>query len=170
MRNWDCCSKIITNGFTITSLFAAKNRQVSEELVQEVFYRIVRYRHTYRKKGNFVTCMYTIARNARIDYFREHSVQTDLLEETNDIISSDPNPHEQYEHESEIDLVRKAIAALPEDKREVIIMSRFNNMRYEEIGKVLGCIVGAVKVRVYRAIRELTKIYFRMAGETSHVV
>ncbi|MFC1692326.1 RNA polymerase sigma factor [Candidatus Latescibacterota bacterium] len=149
-------------------LLETKNRQVSEDLVQDVFYRMLKYRHTYHSEGKLMSWMFKIARNARIDYFREHSVQSDLIEEGDDFVSSDPNPEEKYEQESEIDLLRKAIDELPVDKREVIIMSRFNNMRYEEIGKVLGCTVGTVKVRVYRAIKELTNIYFKLAGETGH--
>ena len=149
-------------------LFKTKNQQVSEDLVQDVFYRMLKYRHTYHRDGKLMSWMFRIARNARIDYFREHSVQPDLIEKEDDFLSSDPNPEEKYEQKSEIDLLRKAIDELPTDKREVIIMSRFNNMRYEEIGKVLGCTSGTVKVRVYRAIRELTKIYFNLAGETGH--
>ncbi len=149
-------------------LFQTKNRPASEDLVQDVFLRILKYRHTYRDNGNFKTWMYTIAYNARIDYFREHSTQPDQLIETDELISSDPNPEEKYEQESDIKLLRKALTVLSEDKREIIIMSRFNKMPYEEIGKVLGCTVGTVKVRVYRAIRELTKIYFTLEGETSH--
>ena len=149
-------------------LLGTKNRQASEDLVQDVFFRMLKYRHTYRDKANFMTWMYAIARNARIDYFREHSAESEQLIDADDLISSDPNPEEEYESQSDIDLLRKAMAELPEDKREVILMSRFNNMRYEEIGKVLDCNVGTVKVRVYRAIRELTKIYFNLAGEKNY--
>ena len=148
-------------------LFETKNQQVSEDLVQDVFYRMLKYRHTYRNEGNIMTWMYKIARNARIDYCRKHNIQPDQLEENN-FINSDSNPEEIYVHESEIDLLRKAVDELSEDKREIIIMSRFNNMRYEEIGNVLGCTVGTVKVRVYRAIKELTNIFFKLAGETGH--
>ena len=149
-------------------LLNIKSRQVSEDLVQDVFFRMLKYRHTYRDKANFKTWMYTIARNARINYFREHNTRPEQLIDADDFVSSDPNPEEEYESQSDIDQLRKAMEELPEDKREVIIMSRFNNMRYEEIGKVLGCSVGTVKVRVYRAVRELTKIYLKLAGEKSY--
>jgi len=54
---------------------------------------------------------------------------------------------------------------LPEDKREVLVLSRFQNLRYEEIARILECEVGAVKVRVYRAVRQLEQIYNELAGE-----
>ena len=144
------------------------NRQASEDLVQDVFLRMLKYRHTYRDEGSFDTWMFSIARNARINYLRKNSVQYELLDETDNLVSSDPNPEEVYDHECDIAVLEKAMAVLPEDKREVILMCRFNNLRYEEIGKILGCTVGTVKVRVYRAMKELTEKYFELTGGKRH--
>ena len=60
------------------------------------------------------------------------------------------------------------MAELPDDRREIILMSRFNHIPYKEIGEVLGCTVGTVKVRVFRAMKELTEKYFKLAGEKSY--
>ena len=58
------------------------DRAASEDLVQDVFVRILKYRHTYRDDGNFETWMFRIARNARADYFRRRSTtQTVALED-----------------------------------------------------------------------------------------
>ena len=140
------------------------NRQASEDLVQDVFLRMLKYRHTYRDDGSFDTWMFSIARNARIDYLRKNSVQYELLEKTDNLVSSDPNPEEILDHECDIAILEKAMAELPEDKREVIILCRFNNLRYEEIGKILGCTKGTVKVRVFRALKELSEKYFKLSG------
>jgi RNA polymerase sigma-70 factor (ECF subfamily) len=64
-----------------------------------------------------------------------------------------------------VELLQKAMAALPEDKREVLVLSRYQNLKYHEIGEILGCEVGAVKLRVYRAVRALTQIFQEMSGE-----
>jgi len=48
---------------------------------------------------------------------------------------------------------------------ELLVLSRYQNLKYEEIAGILGCDVGAVKVRVYRAVRALGQIYFELAGE-----
>ena len=52
-----------------------------------------------------------------------------------------------------------------ENCSEVLVLSRYQNLAYEEIASILGCEVGAVKVRVYRATRALGQIYFELAGE-----
>jgi RNA polymerase sigma-70 factor (ECF subfamily) len=51
------------------------------------------------------------------------------------------------------------------EKREVLVLSRFQNLKYEQIADILACDVGAVKVRVYRAIKALSQIFFELAGE-----
>ena len=145
-----------------------RNRQVSEDLVVDVFLRMLKYRHTYKDEGSFLAWMYAIARNTRIDYYKGHNNQSEFMEEPDNLTSNTPNPGEEYENKDDIMLLRRAMADLPDDRREVILMSRFNNMRYKEIGEVLGCTVGTVKVRVYRAMKDLTERYFRLAGEKSY--
>jgi RNA polymerase sigma-70 factor (ECF subfamily) len=120
---------------------------------------MLKYRHTYRTDGTFKTWMFSIARNARKDFLREHRAEYDSIDESNDFPSGEPNPEERLVHEDDVRLVRRALDGLPEDKREILIMSRFQDMKYEEIGNVLGCSVGAVKVRVFRALRALTDSY-----------
>ena len=64
-----------------------------------------------------------------------------------------------------IALLRQALAELAPEKREVLVMSRFNELKYEEIASVLKIEVGTVKVRVYRAMRELSDRFFALCGE-----
>jgi RNA polymerase sigma-70 factor (ECF subfamily) len=54
---------------------------------------------------------------------------------------------------------------LPVDKREVLLLARFGEMRYEHIGELLGISVGAVKVRVHRALKELREAYRAVEAE-----
>jgi DNA-directed RNA polymerase specialized sigma24 family protein len=54
---------------------------------------------------------------------------------------------------------------MPRDTREVLIMSRFLELKYDEIAAALDCEVGAVKVRVYRALRELGDRFFALTRE-----
>jgi RNA polymerase sigma-70 factor (ECF subfamily) len=56
---------------------------------------------------------------------------------------------------------------LAPDKREVLILSRFNFKKFEEIAAILGCPVGTAKVKAHRAIRELRKIYVSLMSEAA---
>ena len=65
------------------------------------------------------------------------------------------------------ELVRQALLRLPAERREVLVLSRYEYKSYDEIARVLDCSVGAVKVRVHRAMKQLREIYLDMAGEVS---
>jgi RNA polymerase sigma factor (sigma-70 family) len=64
-------------------------------------------------------------------------------------------PRDAVSEEQESALLRRALLQLPEEKRELILLSRFQELKYEEIGKLLGCDANTVKVRVFRAMKEL---------------
>lgn len=145
------------------------NRALSEDLVQDVFFRILRYRHTYDEKHPFTAWMYQIARNAHVDHMQKRRGETPLPEavgrDWEEPVSRTPNADELFGRRQEIGLLRKALQALPEDKREVLVLSRYQDLKYEEIARIMGCEVGTVKVRVFRAMRALGEIFHEMAGE-----
>jgi RNA polymerase sigma-70 factor (ECF subfamily) len=140
------------------------SRPVSEDLVQEVFLRMLKYRHTYRGEGQFACWMYQIARNARTDHFRKWK-PTGELPEDDAMPSHEPSASDRLEESQQHDLVRAALDRLPDDKREVLLLARYQRLRYEEIAQILGCTVGTVKVRVHRAMKDLRTTYFRLAGD-----
>ena len=62
-------------------------------------------------------------------------------------------------------LLQCAMFRLPEEKREVLVLSRYQEMKYDQIAELLGCEVGAVKVRVHRALKELREIFVKLSSE-----
>jgi RNA polymerase sigma factor (sigma-70 family) len=148
------------------------DRDLSEDLVQDVFFRMLRYRQTYDPKHTFTAWMYQIARNASVDHARKKKPEIPIdagsvNEEWNAMpepVSMVPGAEEQLRKRQEVRLLRRALDRLPEDKREILILSRFQNLKYDEIATVLGCETSTVKVRVYRATKALGEIYFELAG------
>lgn len=139
---------------------------VSEDLVQEVFLRVLKYRHTYRGQSQFRTWLYQIARNARADHYRKRWRESELDDEMGRTVPSPaPAVSEVLAESQEAELIREALQQLPDDKREVLVLSRYHDMRYEEIGRVLGCTEGTVKVRVHRAMKELRAAYDALVRE-----
>lgn len=136
------------------------NREQSEDLVQEVYFRILRYRHTYDAKQPFTAWMYQIARNAKIDQLQKRRPETP--HEKDDIPSGSMRIDDKLSRDQELQLLRRALDMLPDDKREVLVMSRYQELKYEEIACILGIEVGAVRVRVFRAVRALAEIYTQL--------
>lgn len=150
-----------------------RHREQAEDLVQEVFFRILRYRTSYDPDQSFTAWMYQIARNAGVDQVRKFrptevvDIET-YAERRSEFVSDLPGPEESVSRGQDLALLRRAMDQLPEDKREILVLSRFQGMKHEDIATVLGCEAGTVKVRVYRAIRALEQIYFTLEKEKSH--
>jgi RNA polymerase sigma-70 factor (ECF subfamily) len=146
-----------------------RNRELSEDLVQDVFFRMLRYRASYDPKQSFSAWMYQIARNASVDQAQKRRGEVVGIDEFDDRrpepATDSPGPAEAAEKLQDLALLRRALDRLPSDKREILVLSRFQDMKYEEIASVLGCEVGAVKTRVFRAVRALEQIYHTLAKE-----
>jgi len=141
------------------------NRSLSEDLAQEAFFRVLKYRHTYQAGANFRAWLYQIGRNVYADHLGKHKPEVALPQEAGQIRGGEIPPDREFQKKQEAALVRKALAEMTGDKQEVLILSRFQEMKYEEIASVMQCEVGTVKVRVYRAMRELTDRFFALSGE-----
>lgn len=141
------------------------SRSGSEDLVQEVFFKILKYRHTYRGESKFTVWMFRIARNARVDYLKKRKRKADQDVEQDTLLSEDANPGQKYEQKQEIQLLRLALSRLQSQDREVLLLSRFQNIKYKEIAEILGCLEGTVKARVHRATKKLRDIFWELSGE-----
>lgn len=145
------------------------DRHVSEDLVQDAFMRILKYRNTFRGGSSFVPWMFRIARNACADYLRRAATsavaEADVDVEA-DVASNLPATDVHAAGDQRADLVRRALLSLPVQGREVLVLSRYEFKTYEEIAGALGCSVSAVKVRAHRAMKQLRKAYFELSQET----
>lgn len=141
-------------------------RTLSEDLVQLVFYRILKYRHTYRDEGKFSAWMYHLARKVAADHFRKHrpSESTSFHEaEVEQVPDGALNSGEQAEKEDDLQLMRTAFAQLPVDQREILTLHRFQRLAHGDIARLLDCSVGAAKVRLHRAVKSLRETYLRLS-------
>jgi RNA polymerase sigma factor (sigma-70 family) len=135
-----------------------QDRTISEDLVQEVFLRILRYRQTFRPGTAFRTWMYQIARNTRLDQVRKTRPESPFVSEP----VACPSLSDSAQRQQEAAMLQHALMHLPEDKRELLVLSRFQELKYDEIARLLGCEVGAVKVRVHRALQQLRQIFLQL--------
>jgi RNA polymerase sigma-70 factor (ECF subfamily) len=110
--------------------------------------------------------MFHIARNVRLDHYRDHPPET-LLAEDGPVALESPAtaPGQRLEEEQQTTLLKRAMFRLPAEKREVLVLSRYHEMKYAQIAEVLGCETGAVKVRVHRALKELREIFLKLSSE-----
>ena len=139
------------------------DRHAAEDLVQDIFVRILKYRSTYRDGGSFETWLYRIARNARADFFRSRKPLAPIDDEVLERPETSAGPIRRLEAERDRARLERALMMLREDKRELIVLARFSGMKHEQIAELLGIDVGAVKVRIHRAVRELREIFLELS-------
>lgn len=141
---------------------------LAEDLTQEVFFRMLKFRGTFQKDARFTPWMYQIARNVHVDHMRRKQTEMPLYD---DRMELDREPHDpgltpelNMLRGSDLAILRKALMRLPAERRELLVLSRWQNLRYEEIAAIVQCEPAAVKTRVFRAMRQLSEIFFRMSG------
>jgi RNA polymerase sigma factor (sigma-70 family) len=79
-------------------------------------------------------------------------------------------PGDPAQQRQESELLHKALMELPEEKRELLVLCRFQELPYEDVARLVGCGVATVKVRIHRAMQELREIFHQLqaapAGST----
>jgi RNA polymerase sigma factor (sigma-70 family) len=152
--------------------FRLTGRQaLAEDLVHEVFLRMIRYRDTWQAanahdSGAFDAWMYRIARNTLVDHSRKHRHEVPSGDEHIETVPSErPTPFDTTAKRQDLALLYRALRELPEDKRELLVLTRFEGLSHEQIGRILGCEAGTVKGRVFRAMKELGSIYSDLCRE-----
>lgn len=146
-------------------------QEASEDLVHEVFMRMIRYRHTYEASSEtgldgFEAWMYRIARNTLADQRRKHRLETPAGEgELEAMPSGRLNPFETATKQQDLALLYRAMRQLSDDKRELLVLARFQGLSYDQIGKIVGCEANTVKGRMFRAMKELSELYSNLSQE-----
>ncbi len=149
------------------------NQAVAEELAQEVFLRVYRSRESYRAEAKFSTWLYRIATNLGVNYARDHryerSAQSVYLDQpdaetgtTPDVADSRLTAEQGLLRAERLAGIRGAVLALPERQRQAVLMHKYQEMDYREIGAVLKLSESATKsllFRAYQTLRERLKEY-----------
>jgi RNA polymerase sigma-70 factor (ECF subfamily) len=146
------------------------NRTVAEDLVQEVFMRVLKYRSTFRDDGRFETWLFRIARNARADYYRSRGSIEQMSDDGVDKPSSEVSALHRLERDRDVARLQRALLLLRDDRRELIVLARYREMTHEQIANVLGIEPGAVKVRLHRAVKDLRDIFLQLSERPSWTV
>jgi len=141
------------------------NRALSEDLVQETFMRILAYRTSFSGNSSFRSWLYRIAKNAAVDHYRKNkhaNKQDELFEEQ---LAGLDDLTEKMEIEQKQTLFSKALDSISSEHREIIILSRYQQLKYDEIAELLDCNLNTLKTRMRSAINQLRKNYQLLCSE-----
>jgi len=126
----------------------------AEDLVQDTFVRLYKYRHKYEPKAKFTTFLYMMARQVRMDHLRKVRRRTELA----DTLKTEAEREEdeaRQDSESRRPDAEALLNCLSDEMREAVVMSIYRGMKYSEISDVTGVPVGTIKSRVFTAMRKM---------------
>ncbi len=145
-----------------------KNRNLAEDLTQEVFMKVFRFRESYAGDGKFTTWLWSIARNTTIDYFRK---KKDFL--LDDLLSPDSGegatiesisdgkvegPEAELIEKSDALMIRECMDKLPPKQKEALTLRVFSELSYDEIASAMNISKANVKSLIFRAKEKLIKL------------
>jgi RNA polymerase sigma factor (sigma-70 family) len=132
------------------------NASEAEELAQETFVRVWQQRDRFRATAEFRPWVFAIAINLarnRLRWWRRRPIVA--LEEWTERDPAGPSPENPLEQSERAAAVRDAIAALPTELREAIVLFEYQQMSHAEIAAAVGATPKAVETRIYRAREKL---------------
>ena len=124
----------------------------AEDLTVETFWRAYRAHARFRPDGNFGAWLRRIATNAALDHLRSSRAYVELPED----LPADPAPDSAAQNESRT-AIRRALISLPPRFRVVLQLGLIEDESYRAIGEALGISESAVKLRMFRGVRQLRK-------------
>jgi len=137
------------------------NRAVAEDLFQEVWLRVLEKGHQYDGRNRFVTWLMSIGHNVAVDYLRKRSPSS--LDEMKDPENGapfepeagGPSPLDMAVAQEQHEMFDAALSRVPPLFREVLVLRFQEQMKLEEIAKLIRIPVATVKTRIYRGVMAL---------------
>jgi len=151
-------------------LRSTRRPDTAEDLLQEVFLRVVRKAGTYRRQAKFTTWLYTIARNLSIDHARKMSHRKEASLDApvggcegegqtyvNLVPDKRPIADRRISNRQFAARLYEALDGLPEEQREVFLMRQFQQLKFREIAEIVGIPENTVKSRMRYALEALRR-------------
>ena len=150
------------------AVYLTRNGSEAEDLVQETYLRAFRFSHRFQPGTNLRAWMFQILRNTFLTFYRHREREPTFLDEGDldtekETMFHDAPPKDGTTVEAETDLAR-ALAQLPEEFRTILLLAQVEGLPLEEVAQVMGCPVGTVKSRIFRA-KERLRGFLKDYGE-----
>jgi RNA polymerase sigma-70 factor (ECF subfamily) len=142
------------------------DEELAKDLFQETFLRVFKSSRTYKpaarngRSASFTAWLYTIARNVCRKHWGRELIEERITESAWKTIEEgvptlNATLQKTRTDEELGEKIKQALDSLPESQREVVILHKYQGLSYPQIAQVLGCSVGSVKQRAFRAYQSL---------------
>jgi RNA polymerase sigma-70 factor, ECF subfamily len=150
-----------------------RDRAIAEELAQDVFLRVYRFRSRYQPEAKFTTWLFRITTNVALNWRRDtrrEAAHLRLDASSNEsrriqVLDQNPRADQQLLAEHRAREIRDAIDSLPPKQLAAIVMHKYEGMDYIQIAEVLDCSIPALKSLLFRAYETLRRRLAHFAPE-----
>ncbi len=150
-------------GSSLLGYFYRNTGKISdaEDLVQDVFMRVVKSLNRYDEREKFHLWLFRIAHNLLIDYWRKHKIklESEIGDELGvfgrNIANDDIDPVTALSNKETYDKLQKALDELPASQKEVLLLRYFSGLSFEEISEISGTPIGTSLARAHRGLERL---------------
>jgi RNA polymerase sigma-70 factor, ECF subfamily len=142
--------------------YMVKNRELAEDLVQEVYIRVLKAYDKFEGRSSEKTWLFSIARHVAIDWFRKQkSIRSRIIEkfdwDKQQIEGDQPLPEEVAMQNEQVQWIYRSLDTCSIDQRSVLILRYLQELSITETAEALGWTVSKVKTTQHRAIKQLQK-------------
>jgi RNA polymerase sigma-70 factor (ECF subfamily) len=146
------------------------NKDIAEDLTQDVFIKVYKNVHLYKPKAKFQTWLFQITKNTCLNELRRRKHSAVSLDKTFEV-KGNPlkqeltdtkslNPGERIDQKEIALVVKEAIASLPENQRMAVTLRRYEQLSYDDIAQTMNCSLASVKSLLSRGMATPYPGYF----------
>jgi len=132
----------------------SRNLEDSQDLTQTVFLRLLKYRTSFNQSQSFKSWIYRVSKNVLNNYYQSNKVKSDNSEILNQLPDTSLS-----DGENDIKLYH-SISMLSGEYKELIVLSKFQGLKYKEIADMFSTTEASIKNKIFRALDKLREIYF----------
>ena len=140
------------------------NRSDAEDITSQTFFEALEKWPSYRNEGRTGAWLFAIARNHVADFYRRRQ-PTVSLDKVDPAQDDPPASLEQIEREDEREKIRGLMMELSEQEQELLRLRFAAELKYREIGELLGRSEASVKMAVHRIVKRLAQVWRERYGD-----
>ncbi|QUG42653.1 RNA polymerase sigma factor [Psychrobacillus sp. INOP01] len=151
--------------------FLVRQKECTEDLTQETFYKAYKGLDTFNKQASTATWLLKIARNLTYDYFRRKRViQFFTFDKEHDLETNALSPESRYEQKEQLARMYDSLSKLKKDYQEVLLLRKIQECSIQETSYILGWTEAKVKMKMTRALEALKKEFHQEGGHTDGAI
>ena len=129
-----------------------RSEEASHDIIQDVFLKIWRNQKSWNPKSDLKAYLLRAAKNAALNYLDQDKTNLQRFESLTETLPGGTFPDKDFENKEYQQIIKQAVDSLPKGCRTVFILSRYDDLKYQEIAKILDISVKTVENHMRRAL------------------